>query len=411
MRRGRHPPPPTLPDISFAERMADVGGLAVTHESVARFSTRDNGNHGLRDEINSDCELDWVQAMYYPPPPPPYPPVPGASTTPNPTAQTEPFEFEKCVIPEPCEMVFKIREDGTYAVYPDSAVVAFDSVDDGSRVERRISKKSSSASAWDLAMEPPYSYWLYHLYTNLISLNHIRASRGFNTFLLRGAGDPDHLTSAFLTSHSIFHGILRRKIGVAMSPLSNNALFLTYERNPFLAFFQRGLNVSLSPDDLLQFHFTNEPLIEEYNVAAQIWKLSGTDMCEVARNSVLHSRWEMKVKEHWLRCAICRSSKQRTNVPSIRLAYRNQTLMEERLLVLDSLLLRSHEASEGEAAAIVVDASGPTTHTGPVGGQLAEEMGDLSLGLPVLRAGGAVPRAGRRRVPTPSDNGGLSPTG
>lgn len=96
------------------------------------------------------------------------------------------------------------------------------------------------------------------------------------------AGDTDHLTSAFLTAFGISHGILLRKVpalqylyyltqmGIAMSPLSNNALFLDYERNPFPTFFQRGLNVSLSTDDPLQFHFTKEPLIEEYSVAAQV---------------------------------------------------------------------------------------------------------------------------------------------
>lgn len=93
-----------------------------------------------------------------------------------------------------------------------------------------------------------------------------------DTFVLRPhageAGDTDHLTSAYLTSHSISHGILLRKvpalqylfylkqIGIAMSPLSNNALFLTYERNPLKEFFKTGLNVSLSTDDPLQFHFT-----------------------------------------------------------------------------------------------------------------------------------------------------------
>ena len=41
-----------------------------------------------------------------------------------------------------------------------------------------------------------------------------------------------------------------------MSPLSNNALFLAYERNPLPDFFKIGLNVSLSTDDPLQFHFT-----------------------------------------------------------------------------------------------------------------------------------------------------------
>ena len=55
-----------------------------------------------------------------------------------------------------------------------------------------------------------------------------------------------------------------------MSPLSNNSLFLTYERNPFPDFFKVGLNVSLSTDDPLQFHFTKEPLLEEYSVAAHV---------------------------------------------------------------------------------------------------------------------------------------------
>jgi len=81
-------------------------------------------------------------------------------------------------------------------------------------------------------------------------------------------GDTDHLTSAYLTLHSISHGILLRKvpalqylfylkqIGIAMGPLSNNVLFLAYERNPLKEFFKKGLNVSLSTDDPLQFHFT-----------------------------------------------------------------------------------------------------------------------------------------------------------
>lgn len=119
-----------------------------------------------------------------------------------------------------------------------------------------------------------------------------------------------------------------------MSPLSNNALFLTYERNPFLSFFQRGMNVSLSTDDPLQFHFTKEPLIEEYSVAAQIFKMSSTDLCELARNSVLMSGFEQQIKVKWLgqNCHLsgpAGNDIQKTNVPNIRLAYRYQTLMEE----------------------------------------------------------------------------------
>ena len=54
------------------------------------------------------------------------------------------------------------------------------------------------------------------------------------------------------------------RIGLAMSPCSNNNLFLDYVKNPFPVFFKRGLNVSLSTDDPLMFHHTKEPLMEEY---------------------------------------------------------------------------------------------------------------------------------------------------
>lgn len=203
---------------------------------------------------------------------------------------------------------------------------------------------------WKSNQNPPYNYYLYYLYANLASLNHWRQERGFNTFVFRPhcgeAGDTDHLAAAFLTAHGISHGILLRKvpalqylyylsqIGIAMSPLSNNALFLSYERNPLPQFFQRGLNVSLSTDDPLQFHFTREPLIEEYSVAAQIWKFSAADMCELARNSVLQCGWESKVKRHWIGKAYHLPGTQgndmsKTNVPNIRIDYRHETLMEE----------------------------------------------------------------------------------
>lgn len=134
-----------------------------------------------------------------------------------------------------------------------------------SDVQLRIYRKYPLPKDWTTQQNPPYTYWLYYLYANIASLNNWRHARGFTTFVLRPhageAGDTDHLTSAFLTSHSISHGILLRKvpalqylyylkqIGIAMSPLSNNALFLTYERNPLPTYFRAGLNVSLSTDD------------------------------------------------------------------------------------------------------------------------------------------------------------------
>lgn len=50
------------------------------------------------------------------------------------------------------------------------------------------------------------------------------------------------------------------QIGIAMSPLSNNSLFLSYHRNPLPEYLSRGLIISLSTDDPLQFHFTKVSL-------------------------------------------------------------------------------------------------------------------------------------------------------
>ena len=229
-------------------------------------------------------------------------------------------------------------------------VIGFDSVDDESKAERRIYRKFPLSRDWNTMQNPPYSYWIYYLFANMTSLNVWRKRRGFNTFLLRPhcgeAGDTDHLAAAVLCCHSISHGLLLRKvpmlqyifyldqIGIAMSPLSNNALFLAYDRNPFMAYFKRGLNVSLSTDDPLQFAFTKEPLIEEYSVAAQIYKLNAVDMCELARNSVLQSGFEAGLKRHWLGKnhlfpGTMGNAMEKTNVPNIRVGFRHDTLMEE----------------------------------------------------------------------------------
>ncbi|KAI9761965.1 MAG: protein phosphatase 2A regulatory subunit cdc55 [Chaenotheca gracillima] len=229
-------------------------------------------------------------------------------------------------------------------------VIGFDSVDDESKVERRLYRKFPLPKAWSTRQNPPYSYWIYYLFSNIASLNVWRKQRGFNTFLLRPhcgeAGDTDHLAAAVICCHSISHGLLLRKvpllqyifyleqIGVAMSPLSNNALFLAYDRNPFLQYYKRGLNVSLSTDDPLQFAFTKEPLIEEYSVAAQIYKLSAVDMCELAKNSVLQSGFEAAVKQRWLGqdCmtpGVKGNTMAKSNVPDIREAFRHETLQQE----------------------------------------------------------------------------------
>jgi len=229
-------------------------------------------------------------------------------------------------------------------------VIGFDSVDDESKPERRLYRKFPVPADWNTNQNPPYSYWIYYLFANMTSLNAWRKQRGFNTFLLRPhcgeAGDPDHLAVAALCAHSVNHGLTLRKvpliqyifyldqIGIAMSPLSNNALFIAYERNPFIQYFKRGLNVSLSTDDPLQFAFTKEPLIEEYSVAAQIYKLSAVDMCELAKHSVMQSGFEHVLKQRWLgsnyhKPGVVGNDTAKTNVPDIRVAFRHETLEQE----------------------------------------------------------------------------------
>lgn len=57
-------------------------------------------------------------------------------------------------------------------------------------------------------------------------------------------------------------------------------------------------------------------------------------MCELARNSVIQSGFEMKVKQHWIgkkwyEPGPAGNDMQKTNVPNIRLAFRHETLKEE----------------------------------------------------------------------------------
>ncbi|EFN59016.1 hypothetical protein CHLNCDRAFT_137692 [Chlorella variabilis] len=234
-------------------------------------------------------------------------------------------------------------------------VSGFDLVDDESKPERRPNKHMPNPRDWNSKHNPAYAYYAYYMYANLYVLNKMREARGLNTFNFRPhageAGDIDHLVSSYMLAENIAHGINLRKspslqylyyisqIGLCMSPLSNNSLFLDYHRNPFPTFFARGLSVSLSTDDPLQIHLTKEPLVEEYSVAAQVWKLSATDLCEVARNSVLHSGFPHQVKMHWVHTEYWKlgpegNDIQKTNVPALRMRFRKDCHQEEMGLVM-----------------------------------------------------------------------------
>ncbi|XP_009330201.1 PREDICTED: AMP deaminase 1 isoform X4 [Pygoscelis adeliae] len=182
--------------------------------------------------------------------------------------------------------------------------------------------------------------------------------RGMNTFLFRPhcgeAGAVTHLLAAFMTADNISHGLNLKKspvlqylyflaqIPIAMSPLSNNSLFLEYAKNPLPDFHQKGLMVSLSTDDPMQFHYTKEPLMEEYAIAAQVFKLSTCDMCEIARNSVLQCGLSHEEKAKFLGENYQEEGPQgndirKTNVAQIRMAYRYETWCYELNLIAEGL--------------------------------------------------------------------------
>jgi len=246
-------------------------------------------------------------------------------------------------------------------------VIGFDSVDDESKPENPMFDIDvPTPDEWNDFENPPYSYYLYYMFANITVLNHFREERGLNTFVFRPhcgeAGPVQHLVSAFMMCESISHGLLLRKvpvlqylyyvcqIGIAMSPLSNNSLFLNYNRSPLPDYLARGLNISISTDDPLQFHFTKEPLMEEYSIAAQVWKLSSCDMCELARNSVITSGFSHHVKQHWLgpnytREGVAGNDMTRTNVPDIRVAYRHESLMGEVTNIFQAIINETAESN------------------------------------------------------------------
>ncbi|XP_005807516.1 AMP deaminase 3-like isoform X1 [Xiphophorus maculatus] len=242
-------------------------------------------------------------------------------------------------------------------------VTGFDSVDDESKHSNHMfSYKSPKPEEWIEDNNPPYTYYLFYMYANIMVLNNLRKERGLNTFQFRPhcgeAGSLTHLVSAFLTADNISHGLNLKKspvlqylyylaqVPIAMSPLSNNSLFLQYSKNPLREFLHKGLCVSLSTDDPMQFHYTKEALMEEYAIAAQLWKLSTCDLCEIARNSVLQSGLSHQEKKHFLGSNYLQDGPEgndirRTNVAQIRMAYRHETLRNELSFLVDAVKTES----------------------------------------------------------------------
>ncbi len=91
-----------------------------------------------------------------------------------------------------------------------------------------------------------------------------------------------------------------------------------------------------STDNPRAIHLTPEPLLEEYAVAVQTWRLRSADQAELARNSVLLSGFSDKDKTSWLGPKFYLANDPfKSGIPQIRAQYRSECLADERAFVLD----------------------------------------------------------------------------
>lgn len=88
-----------------------------------------------------------------------------------------------------------------------------------------------------------------------------------------------------------------------MSPLSNNSLFLEYSKNPLREFLHKGLHVSLSTDDPMQFHYTKVRTLgaDKDCRASHCWHLS--TWLSSAFGVALVAHWRQEVTFWWAKCS------------------------------------------------------------------------------------------------------------
>lgn len=121
--------------------------------------------------------------------------------------------------------------------------------------------------------------------------------------------------------------------------------------------------------------------MEEYSIAAQVWKLSSCDMSELARNSVLMSGFPHEFKQHWIGANYAREGVegndiQRTNLPGIRVSFRYESLLDELIHLHNDTHHYAAAALKKELAPAVAndkEAKDKNTANGPVNGTLASK--------------------------------------
>ncbi|CAF5184178.1 unnamed protein product, partial [Rotaria magnacalcarata] len=80
-------------------------------------------------------------------------------------------------------------------------LTGFDSVDDETKPEKPIiTADMPYPEEWNMKDNPPYVYYLFYMYANILTLNQLRRARGLNTYQFRPhcgeAGAVTHLVAA-----------------------------------------------------------------------------------------------------------------------------------------------------------------------------------------------------------------------
>jgi len=234
----------------------------------------------------------------------------------------------------------------------------------GLPIKTGLSNKSNICHPedWNTLANPPFSYYLYYFFSNISSLNALRHTKSLKHFLFRpSVSSTENALLGFLLADCVYDGVcishsnvlqyvyFLSRVGIVLNPLLSNLTALVhYTKHPIMTFFRRGLTCSISTGKTLQLHITNDPLTEEYAIAAQMWKFSTTDLCEIARMSILISGFDTDIKkkflgQHYDKAFVDGNDVLLTNIPNIRLKFRQDCWEQEIDYVnyLDTLFIKN----------------------------------------------------------------------
>lgn len=113
-------------------------------------------------------------------------------------------------------------------------VTGFDSVDDESKhSDHMFSEKSPSPDLWTSEQNPPYSYYLYYMYANIMVLNNLRRwvrwpwdEPVFHTHVIRGSMFTSALLTFITAAHTCGHAREETRASTDMNPVCSDAIHL-----------------------------------------------------------------------------------------------------------------------------------------------------------------------------------------